>query len=264
MYRSVRSVFERIRMNQRYEKQEAGKIVVQNRFVKWLDNFWYHYKWHTIAIGFFVFVFVVCFVQCSTSQGAADFRIAYVGGYAPSAEERQGIIGVLESVAPDNKEGADSAVDLRTFGVYSEEQIKELCWDEEAEQVHTPSANSLQQLSRDNFSQFYTYSQTGDAAVWIVSEDVYEKWGLDKTRLRPLSDLYETTPDSAYDEYAIRLSETDLYRAFDALKVLPEDTLIVLPRQLVLGSSSDDETYALFVEMFRAIVDYKAPAVQQG
>lgn len=250
-------------MSQRYEKQKAGEIVVQNRFVKWLDNFWYHYKWHTIAVAFFLFTFVVCFVQCSTSQGAADIRVAYVGGYAPTAEERQGIIGVMESISPDALEaGKGSVVDLRTFGVYSDEQIKDLCWDEEAKQVHTPSANSMKQLSRDNFSQFYQYSQTGDSAVWFVSEDVYEKWGLDKTRIRPLSDLYETAPESAYDDYAIRLSETDLYRHFDALKALPADTLIVLPRQLVLGSSSDDATYALFVQMFRAIVEYKAPTVQ--
>jgi len=251
-------------MSQRYEKQEAGEIVVQNRFVKWLDNFWYHYKWHTIAIGFFLFVFVVCFVQCSTSQGAADLRIAYVGGYSPSTEERQGILEVLESVAPakENTGENGTAIDLRTFGVYGEDQIRELCWDEEAGQVYTPSAISMKQLSRDNFSQFYQYSQTGDSAVWFVSEAVYVEWGLDKTRIRPLTDLYPTAPESAYDEYAIRLSETELYRYYDALKALPKDTLIVLPRQLVLGSSSDDATYAFFVEMFRAIVDYKVPAVQ--
>jgi len=36
------------------EKIEAGEIVVENRFLRWLDNFWYHYKWHTIIISFFV------------------------------------------------------------------------------------------------------------------------------------------------------------------------------------------------------------------
>ena len=249
-------------MSERYEKQAAGEIVVQNRFVKWLDNFWYHYKWHTIVIAFFLFVGVVCFVQCSTSQGSAAIRLAYVGGYEPTAEERQNILNVFESVSPEEEgTGVGMAVDLRTFGVYSEEQIKKLCWDEEAGQVHTPSANSLQQLSHSNFEQFYSYSQTGDSAVWLVSENVYRE-NLDRSRIRPLSDLYQTAPESAYDEYAIRLSETALYNYYDALKALPEDTLIVLPRQLVLGSSSDDGTYATFVAMFRAIVEFQAPAVQ--
>ncbi len=247
-------------MSQRYEKEQAGEIVVQNRFVKWLDNFWYHYKWHTIMVVFFLFVFVVCFVQCTTSQGAADLRLAYVGGYEPTPEERQGILSVFESIAPEDEDGG-SIVDLRTFGVYSEEQIKELCWDEEAGQVHTPSANSLQQYSHNQFKQFYDYSMTGDSAVWLVSENVYLE-NLDKSRIRPLSDLYETAPDSAYDEYAIRLSDTALYQSLDALKSLPEDTLVVLPRQLVLGSSSDDDTYASFVAMFRAIVEYQAPVAK--
>jgi hypothetical protein len=41
--------------------------------------------------------------------------------------------------------------------------------------------------------------------------------------------------------------------------VFPEDTLIVMPRQVVMGSASNDETYAYFTAMFRAIVEYKAP-----
>lgn len=211
-------------------------------------------------VAFFLFVFVVCFVQCTTSQGAADLRLAYVGGYEPTPEERQGILSVFESIAPEDEDGS-SIVDLRTFGVYSEEQIKELCWDEEAGQVHTPSANSLQQYSHNQFKQFYDYSMTGDSAVWLVSENVYLE-NLDKSRVRPLSDLYETAPGSAYDEYAIRLSDTALYQSLDALKALPEDTLVVLPRQLVLGSSSDDDTYAAFVAMFRAIVEYQAPVAK--
>ena len=39
-----------------------------NRFLKWLDNYWYHYKWRTIVILFFAVLLIVCVVQCSTVE----------------------------------------------------------------------------------------------------------------------------------------------------------------------------------------------------
>ena len=43
------------------------------------------------------------------------------------------------------------------------------------------------------------------------------------------------------------------------MKVLPEDTLIVMPHSLVWGASADEETYAEFLALYRAIIDFKAP-----
>ena len=53
-------------MKQQDEKITPGEVVIENKFIKWLDNFWYHYKWPTIIVAFFLFVGVVCFAQCST------------------------------------------------------------------------------------------------------------------------------------------------------------------------------------------------------
>ena len=75
----------------------------------------------------------------------------------------------------------------------------------------------------------------------------------------PLAELYGEVPKSAYDGYAIRLADTELYRYYDALKVLPKDTLILLPRNYLWGESADEESYAQFEALFRAIVEFKAP-----
>jgi len=252
-------------MSQRYEKQPAGEIVVQNKFVKWLDNFWYHYKWQTIFVAFFLFVGIVCFAQCSTSQNASDMRIAYAGGFQPSAQQQQNIEDVLEAISPDrNTPGAGSLVAMNTFAIFTEEEMDILSFDEEAGKVHTPTKNQLRSISSNNLKEFDTYSKTGDSAVWFVSEYVYTNQKYATSNVKPLMSLAELYPDGnlpvgAYDEYAIRLSNTELYQYYDALKVFPEDTLVVMPRQLVLGSSSDDATYAYFTEMFRAIVEFKAP-----
>ena len=258
-------------MSQKYEKQQAGEIVIQNRFVKWLDNFWYHYKWHTIAVLFFLFVFLVCFVQCSSSSGVAEVQLVYVGGYDPDTtletppnqltkEERQGILTVLSWVAPPmNGEEASPSVDLREFYVYDDEQIKGFCYDPQADKVHTPSADQMKLTSAQNMDQFVTYSLTGDSSVWFVSEAVYQTAAFDRSRIRPLTELYATVPESAYDGYAIRLSDTDLYRYYTAFQALPEDTLIVMPHSMVWGESSDGEVYAEFLKLYHAIVDFQKP-----
>ena len=34
----------------------------ESKVLRWWDNYWYHYKWHTIIGLFFVFVIVFCVI----------------------------------------------------------------------------------------------------------------------------------------------------------------------------------------------------------
>ena len=148
-------------------------------------------------------------------------------------------------------------VAINTFPIFTEDEIKQLSLDDDGN-VHTPTVNSLRQLSKNSIDQFSSYSKTGDCAVWLVSEYVYKTMELSRIA-KPLAELYETLPEGAYDAYAVKLSETEIYQYYDVLKLFPEDTLIVMPHNLVWGTSSDKETYQYFCDMFRAIVDFRAP-----
>ena len=48
------------------DKREAPEITPQSKVLRWLDNFWYHYKWPTIIIAFFLIVGIVGFTQCTS------------------------------------------------------------------------------------------------------------------------------------------------------------------------------------------------------
>ena len=50
-------------MSDRIEKEQGGEIVYESKFTRWLDNFWYHYKWTTIIAVFALFVVLVCTLQ---------------------------------------------------------------------------------------------------------------------------------------------------------------------------------------------------------
>ena len=64
--------------------------------------------------------------------------------------------------------------------------------------------------------------------------------------------------DSGYaeDEYGLYLGSLDIYKEFSALRVLPEDTVVCILRQTVVGKISNDKNYQNELDMFCAIVNY--------
>ena len=91
-----------------------------------------------------------------------------------------------------------------------------------------------------------------------MSEYVYEVQNLKKLA-KPLNELFDSIPGGAFDDYAIRLADTEVYQYYDALKVLPEDTLIIMSQPLVMGQISDEAIYQEFLDTYYAIVNFKAP-----
>lgn len=47
-------------------------------FKQKIENYWYHYKWHTIITVFFIITGLVCLVQCSTKEKPDDKALLYV------------------------------------------------------------------------------------------------------------------------------------------------------------------------------------------
>ena len=243
-------------MKQEQEKLAGGEIVIQNRFLRWLDNFWYHYKWPTLIVAFFLLVGLICFTQCIGGEDT-DLTVAYAGGAVLSGEEQLAVGDVLGMLLATEEMPGGKSLALHTFPIYDEEQTRALSTDEEG--VFSPYAfNSLKQASADNLGQMSSFVKTGEGAIWLVSPYVYETLSL-SARAVPLSELFESEPEAAYDSHAIRLADTELYRYYDILKCLPEDTLVLLPRALVVGESSDAESYATFEALFCAIVEFRQP-----
>ena len=252
-------------------KEPTGEIVVNNRFFKWLDNFWYHYKWTVIVVGFFVLVFVVCFSQC-VQKVDINIPVVYAGGYQPTdaerlswtEEDRSAIKDVLSSLY--RRSGGDETknVGFLTYNVYTEEQLRAMATEKpekegESEKFSPYAFNAAKQNNIAEFDAFANYMGTGECSIWLLSEYVYEEKKV-SDRAMPLSEIWGAEiPEGAYDAYAIRLGDTALYRYYDALHVLPEDTLIVLTRGWIMGASSDEATYESYLRLYRAMVDFQAP-----
>ena len=222
------------------EKYEGREIRTQSKLLAWLDNYWYHYKWHTIIIGFFLMVGIVCFVQCGTAE-KYDVVVCFSGNAVfDEATEHVGLEKVLSDICPfDADQNGVKKTIFTTISVFNEDQLKshftyydpalgEDYFDKEAMNQYLPR-------NTENAKNISSYVMTGDCAVWFVSPYVYETY---------FKDLITES---------IKLSDTALYKNFDAVKVMPEDTLVVLLRP-VFGEYSKDEAYAQAEAYYRAIV----------
>lgn len=228
----------------------------KNKAYRFLDNFWYHYKWHTIIALFFVFVLLVCLGQCN-SKDATDLTVAYAGGKTLSGNEILGVREVLSTVTPDKSErGEKMQCALSTYAIYTDEELRALFTDEDGN-FSLEGYERAKLGSNQNAQNLQNYMMTGDSALWLVSEHVYNTMMGNKEWLVPLSELNsELSAELIYDEYAVRLSETAFYNYYDGMKALPEDTL-VLVRKLPVWKTEEDS--AVFRQMFTGIVTFKEP-----
>ena len=238
-------------MNDKYEDRE---IRADGRFYKWFDNFWFYHKWHVLAMLFIVFVLAVCILQSCTRE-KPDVAVMYAGAYHYSSNEALTVKEELEGVLPkDFNEDGISVVGLVTYHVMTAEQL------EEYQKLLQEGAEDGAVFDRVDTAYFTeqaklcdSYLMTGECAVLLVDQSIYDRLAADEGRLRKLSDVFGTVPASAFSEYGIRFSETALYKNSEQLGKLPEDTVLCLLSPYVFGQSSNAKQYSAMVEMFRAM-----------
>ncbi len=242
---------------QNNDKTNGEDIVIQSPVLKWLDNFWYHYKWTVIIVAFFVLVFAVCVTQCATTPHK-DIYVTFSGGYTLTDDETAAIEQVLGQLSKKTFSENAPAVGFASYSFYTEEELRELYTDPETGDFDNYGFQTAKQYNSSRLSDLGQYMMTGECSIWFVSETVYEHERMkDKIAVR-LSDTFQQPPAYAYDEYAVRLGDTALYQTYEALQILPADTLIVFTVSYFMGASSNKETYAQFKELYRAIIEFQA------
>lgn len=222
---------------------DKREIKISGKGSSKLSSFWFYYKWHIIIAVLALAVIAVCTVQ-ACSREKEDMSIVYAGSAYIDGSKYDEITKLLSSVLPEDIDGdGKKNVSFVKYQIYSNEEIKELQGNGSA--VDTARNSS-------NYSSFTTYMMTGDSSVCFLSKDIYESLR-DNGRLRVLSEVFGEAPSNAYDEYAVRLSDTDLYKYNSAVQAMGEDTFICVALKTV---NKNEKNYASEVNMFKAIVNY--------
>ncbi len=243
-------------VHDREDKLEAGSLTASSPALKWLDNFWYHYKWTVIVVAFFVVVLIVCTVQL-LSRPNYDTSVVLGCTYRMNSDEHEALNKLLVNICPSDFNGdGEKQINIMDYQVYSEEEYVAEAESYEAESDHFPINR---QYNTDEYNNFNNYTLTGESSVYIISPYLYE---LLRTsgRLLPLSDIYtdgELPTGAMADGYGIALSETDFYRYHPEVQMLPNSLILCLHRPTISGNSSREELYENEKTFFRAIADFE-------
>ena len=245
-------------LNKREEKLAGEGIAIRHPIFLWFENLWYHHKWTIIIVAFFLFVAIVCFAQCATTPHK-DIYITFGGSYTMTGEEHQAVERVFDELSKNTFSENIPAVGVVSYPFYTEEELRALFTDPETGDFDGAAFNMAKGQNANRLEELSSYMMTGECSIWLVNTSVYEAQHMNEKLAVPLAETFGTTPIGAYDEYAIRLGDTAIYQYYEALQVLPADTLIVFTRSYFMGASSNEKTYEQFKALYRAIVEFEAP-----
>lgn len=239
------------------DKMQGGEIRVENRFTRWVENFWYHYKWHTIVTVFALFVVIVCTVQMCSKEDA-DVNVLYAGSYSFEQQDSTPLARAVASLMPEDTNGdGRREVSVASLLVYSAEQIQ-AALDEAEANGETLTINTS--FFAQEQQKYHQLLMTGEYYIVLVEDWLYEESkGTDV--FLPLAEALGAKPENAYDDCAMRLCDTGFGQYFTAVQDMPEDTLICFRRQgaltTMLNRDKADADYQAALALFQALMTFE-------
>ena len=201
------------------------------KFLKWLDNFWYHNKWKTIISLFLAVVLFICIFQLATKKNY-DACIMYVG--AKTGAIPQSIETDIAALIGDEKKTVSFA---RTT------------YDPDNNLAAEANMMAQEQLANMLASPYYIY---------IMDKEVYEIYK-DSPVFAKLEAIYgDAIPDYAYDDSALIYSKTEFAINSESDDAIPDDAVIVLKVKPYMWGKSvakrEERNFQYHKELFKKIV----------
>lgn len=224
---------------------------------KWLDNFWYHHKWKTIVITFFVVVFIIGFVQC-VQKTDADISILYVGPEVVTGEEYDAMEKSLESrIDTDYNDDGKITVQFTDRVYLSAAQLKE---KEEAAAAEGEALYYDKTAMKNSLDQARQWIQSGAMLIAIMDYEVYQ--GFEKVQdglFVRLDEYLDEVPEYAYDDYSLNFKDIPYVQFSGAFGAISKDTVIVLIKPTwtsTLGKDEMAERYRVHEELMQKLVNF--------
>ena len=246
--------------NQTYTQDSGRPVQKKMNLREWLDNFWYHYKWHSLVALFLVFAITVCSLQMC-QKTSYDVHVMYAGSYEiertseSGTPEYEAFISSLSRVSDDFDESGHVTVNLRDLFLLSSKEIEEVEKDKEHE-VNYVLINQNIQIFKDNMAM-------SDYYVCFISKALYDEYKLygNETMFAPLAPyVSKDTKIEYYDTGAVLLSSTG-FSTLPGIRNLPDDTVVCLRRVSAvaehLNKKQTAEQFARAEKVIEKILNYK-------
>ena len=233
-------------MRQTDLREGNGLNTTEKSFGKKLDNYWYHYKWHTIVGAILAVFILICTVQMC-SKDRYDCHLLYAGPAVFGQQAHQEAVKTLSTLLPGDYDGNGRLTPDFTMVTY-------VSPDRAADYVAN-GYNYDPGINRQSKQTFSAELMNGQCLIYFMDLSLYEdtrEYGY----FVPLTDIFASSPACAYDEYALTYRDTPFAKQNPALS-FPSDTVVCLRvKSSVSGKTVRDweDVYAFHVEMFQNLV----------
>ena len=242
------------------EKMPEVEIKAKSRFLTKLENYWYHYKWHTIIAGIAAIILIVCMWQVNTTK-KHDVIIVYAGPNCLSTTEIKELEEIINAALPYDKDGnGDKSAAMSMYQIYSAEQIEKQNAETDATGAHMTVDTSR---NTEQYSAYNSYMMTGSSSICFLDPWLYEQTlsNSQGSYIRPLYEVFgegNLPKGSLEDGYGVRLGDTDFYKNNEVVQRLNPDTVVCFRSSHILGQSSNDKHYQYEEAVFRALLTYQS------
>ena len=215
----------------------VGEVTVPSTLKEKIQNFIYHYKWHTLIALLLVIALVVCSLQFCSKEDY-DAYILYAGSKNIGRTSKDGdvaeiatVISSLKRITDDFNENGETTLNFTNYYYLSADERKDV--DDLNEALLANDRNSISSVLEH--SEYY---------LCFISKAVYEQYHKvgDEELFISLDGYKTASPDiELYADNAILLSSTEAYK-LPGLSSLPDDTMVCIRRPSVLGGKSKEHT----------------------
>lgn len=208
--------------------------------LKWLDNFWYHYKWPVIIGAFFITVFAICTAQMVTRE-SYDMYVRYVGNAVITETQYKDMESTLEKLGGDVNGDGEKAANFA--------QVPYVSADEENPYKNDINKGAKETMTGMIVQPYYIYIMDKGAYENFKGENIYT----------PLNQIFtEDVSDIAFDDCAVYFKETEFYKNSPGMEWVKDDTVIVLkvaPYESIVTSSKRENELESFEDHKKIFVD---------
>ncbi len=243
-------------------KIEGAKIKVKSRALLWLENYFYHYKWHTVIALVLILAVVLCSVQMC-AKTSYDTYIMYAGGTDIRMTAKDGDISDFQKLTSAFKQyssdfDGDGEHNVSFLNLYmpSEDEIRDV-------EENTDSEVNLTLVSQNN-ETLWQHMYYGAYQICFLSEHLYTKW-TEEVESTPLAEISPYLPEGSTLEVAkggfgVYLASSPLYEKA-GFNLLGSDTVICIRRMSLMseafGREDNLENFKRSEEVLRLMLSAK-------
>lgn len=237
--------------------EEADAEIARPRGVRaFLENFWYHYKFATIAVVAAVAVIGVGVYQL-LSRVTPDAYIMLSGPFF--YENTEPVMSAFaEAMDEDYNGDGEKVVNILHTVRYNEEQIAAL---ESMAEASGEKFEFDRSFNAQEYERFQNEIMVGESLICIMDSSLYAEVA-DSGVFMTIRDALGYVPEYAADDCALYFKETGLAKYYSIFNRLPDDTVIAIRSETAaqkLKGKKAAKSHKDHLKLFRNIVEFEEP-----